>query len=335
MYPKKCSILRLPVHCFLMENVHVFNGENSFDLLREKSRWIGEFSKKFGDENVSTVDASSATIRTLLDEVSVLPFLAEKRLVVINGIPKCTKEDIDLLERCVHPSALVLFVEAKPDKRSGGVKELLKRAKQHIFEPLKGAAVQTWIRSYAQEQGITLDPSALQLLVEFTGDEQAMLAREIEKLAAYKPGQTINKEDIESLCVPTEEGVVWKISDLLATGGKRDALLYAHRLLGRGGDAYGLWAILSSMLKNLVAVHAATDAGMNAQADIAEATGVHPFAVRSLVQYSRRLDAKKTASFVHWTADADRALKTGGLRATDEAPEEIEALVDAFILSSP
>ncbi len=318
-----------------MENVHVFTGENSFELLREKVRWIAEFGKKYGEENVSRVDVSSASIRTLLDEVSVLPFLAEKRLVVIDGIPKCSKEDIDLLEKCVHPSALVLFAEAKPDKRSGGVKELLKRAKVHVFEPPKGPALQTWVRSYAKEQGIALDPPAVQTLLEYTGDDQSMLAREIEKLAAYRTGKTVSRDDVELLCVPTEEGVVWKISDLLATGSKQNALLYAHRLIGRGGDAYGLWAILSSMLKNLVAVHAASEAGISSQSDIAEQTGIHPFAVRSLAQYSRRLDTKKTARFVRWAADADRALKTGGLRSTDEAPQELEALIDAFILKSP
>jgi DNA polymerase III subunit delta len=318
-----------------VQNIHLFTGENVFELLREKTRWISEFGKKYGEENISRVDASSTSVRKLLDEVSVLPFLAEKRLIVIDGIPKCTKEDIELLTRNVHPSALVLFAEAKPDKRTGGVKELLKTATAKEFAPLKGPAVQTWVRTYAKEQGITFDPPAVQLLLEYTGDDQEMLAREIEKLAAYKPQQTVGKDDIEALCVPTEEGVVWKISDLLSSGGKRDALLYAHRLLDRGGDAYGLWAILSSMLKNLVAVHAASEADLHSQADIAEETGIHPFAVRSLIQYSRRLNTQKTASFLHWTADADRALKTGGLRATDEAPQEIEALVDAFILKSP
>lgn len=318
-----------------MENVHLFIGENSFELIREKVRWIGEFARKFGEENVSRVDASQGSVRELLDEISVMPFLAEKRLIVVDGIPKCTKEDIALLERCVHPAALVLFVDAKPDKRSGGVKELLKSAKLHPFDPLKGAAVQSWVRAYAKEQGIALDPAAIRTLLEYTGDEQAMLARELEKLATYRPGQTIKREDVEFLCVPTEEGVVWKISDLLSTGGKSAALLYAHRLIGRGGDAYGLWAILSGMLKNLIAVHAADDAGIRSQSDIAEMTGVHPFAVQSLMQYSRRLDVKKTTRFVHWAADADRALKTGGLRATDEAPQELEALIDAFILKSP
>lgn len=335
MYPKCRSKKWVFVYTFEVENVHLFTGENTFELLREKARWITEFGRKFGEENVSRVDASTTTIRGLLDEVSVLPFLSDKRLVVIDGIPKCAKEDVELLGKCVHPAALILFVDPKPDKRSGGVKELLKQAKVKIFEAAKGPVLQTWMRSYAKEQGIALDSSAIQTLLEFTGDDQSMLARELEKLASYRPNQEISRDDIESLCVPTEEGVVWKISDLLATGGKQQALLYAHRLIGRGGDAYGLWAILASMLKNLVAVHAASDAGIGSQADIAEQTGIHPFAVRSLVQYSRRLDANKTSRFVRWVADSDRALKTGGLRATDEAPQEIEALVDAFILSSP
>ena len=332
---KKYSKLRLTRYTHLMDTVHVLTGENEFELLREKRRWIAEFARKFGEDACTRIDAGSVTIRNLLDEVSVLPFLAEKRLIVIDGIPRSSKEEIDLLLQAVHPSTIVLFVDTKPDKRSGGVKELLKVAAVRTYLPLKGAPLVQWVLSCAAEHGITLDPPACRLLLEYTGDDQNMLAHELEKLSVYRQAQKVSTDDIEALCVPTEEGVIWKISDLLSTGSKADALRFAHRLLSRGGDAYGLWAILSSMLKNLIAVHAASDAGIASQNDIAEATGVHPFAVRSLLQYSRRLDAKRTSGFVRWVADSDRALKTGSLRATDEAPQEIVSLIDAFILKSP
>lgn len=315
--------------------MHLFTGENSFELLREKVRWIVEFSKKYGEENVSRIDGSVSSMRSLLDEVSVLPFLAEKRLIVIEGIPKSSKEDIALLIQCIHPAALVLIVDAKPDKRSGGVKEILKCAVPHVFDPLVNAALQKWMQSYAIEKGITLELSAIQALLEYTGSEQAILAQEIEKLASYVPGKKVSKNEVELLSLPTDEGIVWKISDLLASGNKQAALLFAHRLISRGGDAYGLWAILSSMLKNLVLVHAAAEAGMRSQEEVASATGIHPFAVRSLFQYCKRIHHNDLKEFLGWVASAERGLKTGEFRPTNEAPQEIDALVDAFILKSP
>jgi DNA polymerase III subunit delta len=318
-----------------MPAMHLLTGENAHELLQEKLRWIHEFERKFGIENCARIDGSKTSIRDILDEVSVQPFLAEKRLIVVDGVPKASKEEIQNLATSVHPQNLLLFVDAKPDKRSGGVKELLASADVRTYQPKTGALLKQWINAYAAQLGIRLNDDALSLLVEFTGEDQAALAMEMEKLAAFKPGSSVTTADVESLGVPSEEGVVWKISDLLAAGSKQQALAYAHRLLDRGGDAYGLWAILTSMLKNLVAVHAAEDSGIRSAADIAEATGVHPFAVRSLLKHAQRTTSAQLAPFVSWAAEADIALKTGGIRATDEAPQEILALVDEFIIRCP
>ncbi len=318
-----------------MSTMHLLTGENTHELLQEKQRWIHEFERKFGAENCSRIDGSKSNVRSLLDEVSVQPFLSEKRLVVVDGVPKITKEEIQILAASIHPQNILLIVDAKPDKRSGGVKELLSVANVRTYQPKTGAPLKQWITAYAAQSGVRLNDRAESQLLEFTGEDQAALASEIDKLAAFKPGGTLTQDDVESLCVPSEEGVVWKISDLLATGSKTQALAYAHRLLDRGGDAYGLWAILTSMLKNLVAVHAAEEAGHRSAADIAESTGVHPFAVRSLLKHAQRTTTEQLRSFVSWAAEADIALKTGGIRATDEAPQEILALVDEFILRCP
>lgn len=318
-----------------MPSVYLLTGENSHELLTEKTRWIHEFSKKFGTENTGRMDGQKSSIREILDEVGVLPFLAEKRLVVIDGIPKASKEEIQALFSAIHPACIALFVDPKPDKRSGGVKELLASAEVRTFAPIDGMPLKQWIHQYAKERGATLEPSATEELLEYAGNDQSLIAREIEKLAAYRTGSAITKKDVELLCLPTEEGVVWKISDMLAAGSKNEALLYAHRLIDRGGDAYGLWAILTSMIKNLTAVYAASEAGYRSSKDIADATGVHPFAVRSLQKHANRLEQKRLYTFVSWTADADRALKTGEIRSTGEAPEELFALIDACILKCP
>ena len=72
-------------------------GENLYALRGEKRRWIDEFSKKHGPENIVRVDGKGLTVRILLDEVGVMPFLAEKRLVIVDGVPKSTKEEIQAL----------------------------------------------------------------------------------------------------------------------------------------------------------------------------------------------------------------------------------------------
>lgn len=316
-------------------NLYLFTGENAFLLREERRRWTGEFARKYGEENCSRVDGARTSVRELLDEVAVMPFLAEKRLIVVDGVPKASKEEIQALAAQIHPQVLLLIVDPKPDKRTAGVKELLKLAEVKEFAPLKAAQLRSWMAVYAREHGSSFAPGGAEALYEFLGDDQDQAAQEIRKLALASGGKPITAADVELHVIPTDEGVIWKISDLLAEGRHSDALAFAHRLLDRGGDAYGLWAILLNMLKNLVAVRAAMDAGHRSGKELAEQAGVHPFALRSLQPHARRATPAALRSFLSWSAWADRDLKTGAYRTTDGEQQELLALIDRFILACP
>jgi DNA polymerase III delta subunit len=264
-----------------------------------------------------------------------MPFLAEKRLVIVEGVPKSTKEEIQSLGQHIHPQTLLVFIDPKPDKRTAGVKELLASAEVKEFAPLKAAALRAWMNEYAKANGSSFAGSAAEQLVEMLGEDQDLIAQEISKLSLAAGKEPITIESIDMSVIPTDEGVVWKISDLLASGKKDDALKFAKRLIDRGGDAYGLWAILLNMLKNLTAVSAAVEAGHRSAKDIADATGTHIFAVRSLQEHAKRAKGEKLKTFLVWAADADKDLKTGVLRTTDEFPQELRSLIDRFIVSCP
>ena len=310
-------------------------GENTYALLAEKRRWIDEFSKKHGADNIVRLDAKGLTIRDLLDEVGVMPFLAEKRLVIVDGVPKSTKEEIQALETSIHPSTVLLFSDPAPDKRLGGVKQLMAIAAAKSFPAVKGPKLLQWIGAEAQRLGLALDRGAAELLVERLGDDQGLIATELEKLSFAVAGRALTPEDVDLHTIPTDEGVVWTMTDLVSAGKRKEALAYARRLLERGSDAYGLWSILLSMLKNVVLVRAAIDDGMTSPKDIAERTGIHPFALRSVQSYAASCSRQELETMVSWAVESDVQLKTGGYRATDEAPQELHALIARFLTRMP
>lgn len=318
-----------------MAQIYLFTGENSFQLREEKRRWIEEFVKKHGPDNVVRLDGQRLTVRDLLDEISTAPFIALKRLVVVEGVPKSTKEEIQMLSGQIHPDTILLFADPKVDKRTGGAKELLATAEVKQFAPLKGQMLSQWMTEYAAKRGGSIGSDARDLLIEIAGEDQEMLAGEIEKLLLASPGKSVDKSLVEEMAVPSAEGVVWRLTDLIAMGRREDALRYARRLTVRGGDAYGLWALLLSMLKNLLLVHALSAEGERDVKRIAEQTGVHFFAVRAILQHAQRAKRESLTKFTDWAAESDIALKTGTYRATEEAPQELLALIDRFILACP
>lgn len=313
----------------------LFTGENTFLLRAERRRWVQEFQKKHGEDNSTFADGQKLTIRQLLDDVAVLPFLADKRLVIVDTIPKCSREEIQALAASIHPQVILLFCDPKPDKRGTGVKEILATADVKEFAPLKGKALTQWAESYAKDTGSSLEPAARDALIEYLGEDMDLLSQEIEKLALHAANRSITRMDIELMTIPSDEGIVWRMTDLLCEGSRIQALQYSRRMLDRGGDAYGLWAILLSMLKNLVLVRAAVRSGMSSSKDIADATAVHIFALRSLMPYAKRIKDPELKQFLAWAVRADKDLKTGIIRSTDESPQELQALIDQFIVHAP
>ncbi len=310
-------------------------GENAYAIRAEKRRWIEEFSKKHGPDNIVRLDGKGLTVRDLLDEVGVMPFLSEKRLVIVDGVPKATKEEMQALETSIHPATVLLFVDPSPDKRLGGTKQLLAMAASKEFPAVKGPKLQQWIAGEAQRLGMALERGAAETLVERLGDDQGAIATELEKLSLAVAGRPLSAADVDLHTIPTDEGVVWTMTDLVSAGKKKEALAYAKRLLERGSDAYGLWAILLSMLKNVLLVRAAVDDRLSSPRDIAERTGVHPFALRSLQSYAASCPRAELERAVRWAVEADVRLKTGGYRATDESPQELHALIDRFLARMP
>ncbi len=314
-----------------MSQIFLFTGEGSFLLREERNAWQQAFVAKHGADNLLRLDGHAISYRQLLDEVSVMPFLADKRLVMVEGIPRFEKEEVEALPAHVHQACVLVFLDPKPDKRLGGVKSLLALATVKEFRPVTGAALRQWAKEYAGRQGASIDDAAVTALLETVGDDQDMLAREIEKLCTHA-GAAITKAHVESLAVPSGEQEVWQLSNLIARGDAPGAIRYARRLLGQGEDPHSVWNILLWMVRMLVMVHAAVQDGERNPAKIAGKAEVPFPSARTLLPLAEKASTKNVSSLVSWASHTDQLLKTGGYRATGEAPQELLALIDECVL---
>jgi DNA polymerase III subunit delta len=314
-----------------MENLHLFTGENGFALRSELARWKKQFAAKHGPENLVQFP-SSVPLSDLLDATATMPFIAEKRLVIVDGLPKISKEEFAALLEGMHPAVILLFVDPKPDKRLALVKEVKKAATAHEFPVLSPSELRGWIASTLKEQSATITPDAVQALLTIVGTDQSMLDQELAKLALLSGG-AIEKHHVELAAVPSGSEVIWRLTDLLGSGKWAEALAFVRHAVDRGDDVYGLWSAVLYMLKNLVFVWAAVQSGERDDFAIAGAWGVPPMSVRSLKTLARSLSEEKLRSIVTFAIDSDIALKTGGYRFSAEHPEEVTALLEKTILA--
>jgi DNA polymerase-3 subunit delta len=314
-----------------MDNIFYFTGENVHAVREEQSLWESRFMSKHGAENLLRLSSVDMTYRVLLDEISSAPFIAEKRLVVVTGTPSFSKEEVELLPRSIHPDCILVFVDARPDKRLASVKALQKISTLKEFPLLKGAALRQWALQMANDQQSTLDNGAWEALVGLVGEDQDMLTQEISKLCLFASGRSITRQDVEKICIPSGEQEIWTLTSLFAERRRLETLRYARQLQDRGEDPYSVWSILLWMLRSILLVTAAAKDGERNIGTIVSKTHVSFQTVRQLLPLTRNTSVEKLSSIVCWAADAERDLKTGGYRATKEKPQELAALIDRLI----
>ncbi len=316
------------------EQIFLFTGENSFALEDERHRWEEGFRQKYGADNLDRLPGAKMTVRDLLNEIGVAPFLSPKRLVVIEGVPKLTKEDVARLVAGIHPAVVVLFVDIPGSRQKSGAKELSTIATVKTFPELTTSALRVWVEKRAKEEGASMEAGVLDRLITILGGDQQLIAMELRTLALRSTGRTITLADVEEMVLPVE-GVIWTVTDALAAGRSEQALRAARELLARGTEPFALWNSILSFVRNVVAVQGALQGGSSDPKAISERSGVHIFAIRSLLPCAKRISAPALRRVVDQVVSFDSALKTGGLRATDESPDELLAAVDTVLLQFP
>lgn len=316
------------------EQCFIFTGENSFLLHEEISRWKNSFTAKHGQENLVSVIGSDVSFQSLLDDVATMPFLAAKRLVICDGIPSCSKQEAGSLIEAMHPDVILVFVEASPDKRLGGTKELLQRATVKVCKPLSRSQLMEWMKKTARQWGAALANQGAERIMGIVGDDQWMLFSEIQKLAlATTSDGKITDALIDQLSIPSGSQVVWRLTDLVGAGKTNEAIVFLEQRLDRSDQPYDLWIPLLSMIRTVAAAWASSKQSGPSTTEIAAQADVNAFALRSLMPMVRSLKRSNVRDLVAMAVEYEINIKTGKMKYTAESPDELVLAMHRIILA--
>jgi DNA polymerase III subunit delta len=325
------------------DRLYLFTGENTYMLAEELRRWQQAFLQKHGEANLHMLMGKQLNWRALLDDASTAPFLSEKRLIIIDGIPPNTaKEDMESLMHAIHPSTIVTFVESVLDKRKSVTKFLIKNATVKTFTRQTPKQLVAWLIALAKERGADLQPNIAAHVIAVVGTDQWHLKNELLKLIAYTSchPSTLNHStiqpataDIDVICLPSQKHTIWLMSDLIGKGKVEEAVSLVQSLHNSGEDAYSLWNIFLWIMKNLSTLWITAQEKNLPTGAMSKETGIPFPGVQSLMPCVQKFSHEKMAQIVEAVVEADRALKTGEIKATGGGPVELVTMLERRILS--
>ena len=282
-------------------------GKNSYALKRRLDELVADFIRQYGDLALERFDGQEVEAQTILDAVQATPFLAERKMVVVRdgSANKQLAEQIEQIISSISKTTDAVFYEPLTDKRTSFYKTLKSKTQLEEFDELDAQALAKWLVGEAKIQAASLSLADANYLVQRLGQNQQLLASELQKLITYDPN--ISRETINLLTEPTPQSKIFDLLDQAFGGNKQKALeLYTDQRAQKVEPA----AILAMVAWQLDILTICKLAGDKPPARIARDAGLSPFPVMKANSLAKKLSGQQLSALVEQALEIDYKSKT-------------------------
>lgn len=219
----------------------VLLGSATSDLVHELVAG-GDRSLMVDDLEVGLPDSDSrrAVIDQALDAARTIPFLTERRIVVMRSLSACKGDELEPVVRYLaDPSPTTELVMVWGGGRVlKALDDAVKAAGGHkvgTSAPARKEELGAWIDERASGAGLRLDGSAKALLVEWLGEERGRLIGLLETLeAAFGGDERLGADDVRPFLGEAGGVPPWDLTDAIDRGDTQRALELLTRMLHSG-----------------------------------------------------------------------------------------------------
>lgn len=313
---------------------YVLHGEDEFT----RAQTLASFKRRLGppdtvDLNTTVLDGAKVTLGELHHACDAIPFLADKRLVIVEGLlsrltppqggrlsdaeQQFADELLEYLPRLPSTTRLVL-VEAPSLPGHHPVLKLAQEEKRGYvkrFELPETRALPRWIRRRAKHHGGDIEPRAAHRLATVVGDDLRLLDQEIVKLVTYaEEERSVSEADVETLVPYSQDAIIFDLVDALGHRDGSTAAKTLHRLIDEGEHPLGLLGMIVRQFRLLIQVKTLRAKGRSS-GDIANTLGIHPFPASKLCTQATYFTPAQLEKTYRFLSETDLEIKTGRIDA--------------------
>ncbi|MFR6291971.1 MAG: DNA polymerase III subunit delta [Peptococcaceae bacterium] len=289
------------------------------------------------DFNKDVLSGDSVSPKQIAETAMNLPFMAEKRLLVIQtplpflSIPKSDKSGQAglqyLLEYLDHPNpqcCLVFCGENALGKTGSINKKLQECAVQVEFAALKGRNLDKWISEYVTAAGYQIDRNAVEYLSAMNSFDLQIMEQELEKLLAYCAEQKkITLAQVQQIVTRTIEANIFALSDSIGSRNGVEALQVLKNMFYLGESPFKLIGFLERHFRNLILVKDYYAHGDD-EAKIKEKTKLHPFVIKKSIRQAERFSMQQLIAGLEQLLQIEVELKSVSVNG--------EELLEQFVI---
>lgn len=309
---------------------YVLHGEDEFS----RSEALAEMKAKMGDPamaglNTTVLDGNKVTLAELMHACDTVPFLADRRLVMVEGLltrlgakgdeqPAWRKEYLEgltvYLKRLPESTRLV-FVESESISPDHPVLKMAladkKRGYAKEFRLPTSSQLRGWITDRVKKKGGEIEMAAAEELAAFVGNDLRLLDQELDKLVTYVDrARPITRADVHLLVSYVQQASVFEMVDALGRRDSEQALQLLHRLLDGGEHPLSLLGMIVRQFRIMIQVKDLAERGVP-PAKIGAQLELHSFVAEKGLRQAQSFSMKQLETIYRKLLETDLAIKTG------------------------
>jgi len=325
-------------HLFSAHTMIIFlYGKDTFRSKESLRKMIAKFKtdRDPSGYNVIHLDALTEKPRVIMTELHGVPFLAEKRMVIIEHALE--SKHAELHEKIQHmlsqeheiPATTICVLYEKIDTHKAKLqKELLKKLGEtkyaQRFDLLTGSELKNWIITYAKERGLELDRISLDYITTHSKGDTWFLHSLIEQLAQYCAHTPCSLDIVKLFLRETGDDNIFNLIDAIVTKKPERVFSMIREQYEKGEDAQYIFAMLIRQFRIMLELKDVLTRSPATPLDVlATSLGLHPFVVKKTIPllHSYPLDTLKKFYTDLLTLDHDTKTGKGSM------PVSIDVLV--------
>lgn len=267
------------------------------------------------------------TVPTIIDYARRFPMMAERQLIIIKEAQNLRATIEQLVPYVENPTASTVLVFCYKYEKLDARKKLLKTLKNRgcvVMETKKLYEYQVignFLPDVIKKKHLSIQPKAIQMLVDFLGDDLSRIENEVNKLALIVPANTeVTPDIIEENIGISKEFNNYELKSAFATNDKvKIARIIKHFAENpKDNPLVVTLTVLYGFFQKLLIYHSLTDVS---DKNVMAATKATFFDVKDLHSAAQHYPMKKVSAIMAGLREID--VKSKGVGAASTTPTDL------------
>jgi DNA polymerase III delta subunit len=169
-----------------------------------------------------------------------------------------------------------------------------------------------WVKERAKAHRLPMTTAVAKHVLDRCGTDPGhaeRLEREIEKLALYCHGHEPTEADVDAICTPDDDAVIFDLMDAVGHRDRAHSFELLEALYASGNPRNDANGVLYSLKRHIEQLDAASQLPHADQTTAAKQLKVHPFTAKKLLQQREHFDRRRLGRAYRALAEAEAGLR--------------------------